>query len=128
MDNLAKEAMIARKAGMSYGRYKAMQQEKHRQILEERAKLSRAEQLEIEQREQMEREALAKAVTSDPSVRLCGICGLPLPKGLRKNYKYHTGTCADIAAERARERAAENKNRRARELYEARKKANSKAV
>lgn len=127
MDNLAKEAMIARKAGLTYGRWKAKQKDLQDRMMEE-ARRREAERQQLEEAQQLaDRRKLAAAVTLDPGVRLCGICGKPLPKGGRYR-KYHPGDCADIAAEIARERGAENKNRRARELYEARKKANSKAV
>ena len=70
MDQLTQDCIAARKAGMSYGRWKALQP-----------------RVEVEMPEQEEKQ------TPTADVRVCGVCGKTLPANTHGNVRYCSVDC-----------------------------------
>ena len=80
MDQLDRDAIAAEKAGLSYGKYMAQKGQKPPAVRypKKRARKESAEAM------------------PDPEVRICGICGKPVPSDY-KGRKYCSAACADEA-------------------------------
>ena len=100
MDQLAKDAIAAQKAGMSYGKYMATKRQPAPEVQKKKKTIKKKADAKSEEG--------VKADGADQ--KLCQMCGEPIPAGV-KNRKY----CSHECAGRAREQQASESKRRKRQ-------------